>query len=175
MELYILFILIFSISSIIGVPVLSYVQYIFIHGMTIKDWIEGLPITVAVVFALILIISLIMNVLMQPIIKSYKLSKVQKLTQAEKLRFSKIFTYMDTASSIILAFGYIVGNGFLILLKVKKGIFTLGNSKIESIITIFMLFGLCITYFFIARAYCVHLFNSMAQKYLVNIHKYHLL
>ena len=170
MELYVLFLCIFGITSFIGVPVLSYVEYMFIHGETISAWLEGLTTTIIVVIALIFIVSGLIYIVMKPLIQSLKKSKLQDLTQEEKLQFSHVFRKMSYINTGILFVAYLVGNGLLVVLKARKGIFHLGDTPQEVAVTLTLIFGLCITYAVIARGYCVQYFESAAQKYVGKLH-----
>lgn len=167
MELYFLYLIIFGSTCIIGVPILSYIQYMCIHGMTISDWLEGLPTTISIVFALMALIAGLMFIVMKPLIVLMKKSKTEELERDEKLQFTKVFNKMAILSTIILLVAYVIGNGLLVVIKAKKGVFDLGEYPA---ITLTMIFGECFVFAFVARSYCVHFFKSIAQKYIVKLH-----
>ncbi|MCQ2592260.1 MAG: methyl-accepting chemotaxis protein [Treponema sp.] len=170
MELYLIFLAIFGATSLIGVPVLSYVQIIFIHGQTVKEWLHGLPTTFAVIVFLMALISIIMYFVLRPLIELLRKSKAQALSPFEISQFNRTFSKMALITTIILSISYLVGNGFLVLLKAKKGLFNLGSSPSERIVTLFMVFSLCGVYMAMARGYCTYFYDAAIQKYLKTLH-----
>ena len=87
MELYWIYLAIFGGTTIVGVPMLSFMQYKFIHGMPVSAWIEGLPLTFVIVAILWITIAIIMRFVMQPVIKAMKKAKTTELSDEEKLSF----------------------------------------------------------------------------------------
>lgn len=169
MELYVLFLFIFGCTCIIGVPMLSYVQCTFIHGLPLSSWLEGLPTTLIVVLFIMIIVAAISYFLMKPLIELLKKSKTQDLAMEEKKLFSVIFKKLERTVTIILALAYIGTNALLVFIKSKKGAYDLGSDPEEIITTVIMILGVCCVYFAIARSYCVDYFKATAQKYLLNI------
>ena len=131
MELYLLYLIVFGATCIVGVPILSYFQYMFIHGMTISEWIEGLPVTFGIVVVLIGIISVIMHAVMRPLIKILNKAKTEELEPEEKVIFAKIFGKMNIITTSILLFSYVFANVLLVIIKATKGVFSLGDNITE--------------------------------------------
>ena len=175
MELYLLYLIVFGATSIVGVPILSYFQYMFIHGMTISEWIEGLPVTFGIVVVLIGIISVIMHAVMRPLIKILNKAKTEELEPEEKVIFAKIFSKMNIITTSILLFSYVFANVLLVIIKATKGVFSLGDNITEVATTLFVIFGLCLVYALIARAYCVYFFEAFAQKIISRLHLHSLM
>ena len=175
MELYLLYLIVFGATCIVGVPILSYFQYMFIHGMTISEWIEGLPVTFGIVVVLIGIISVIMHAVMRPLIKILNKAKTEELEPEEKVIFAKIFSKMNIITTSILLFSYVFANVLLVIIKATKGVFSLGDNITEVATTLFVIFGLCLVYALIARAYCVYFFEAFAQKIISRLHLHSLM
>lgn len=169
MELYLLFLLIFGCTCIVGVPMLSYVQCTFIHGLPVSNWLEGLPTTFAVVLLIMGIVACISYFTMKPLIILLKKAKTEELTSDEKKLFSTVFKKLNTIITIVLAFAYIGTNALIVFIKSKKGAYDLGSTPDEIITTVILIFGVCLVYFFIARSYCTDYFKARAQKYLLNV------
>ena len=170
MELYWIYLAIFGGTTIVGVPMLSFMQYRFIHGMPVSAWLEGLPMTFAIVVFLWITIAIIMFFVMQPVIKAMKKAKTSELSEEEKLSFIHVFKKMAKISAIVLIIGYVVGNGTLLFLKAAKGVFNLGATMPEKITTVGVVFALCGVYAFVARQYCVNFYDTFAQKEIVKLH-----
>ena len=98
MELYGIYLAIFGGTTIVGVPMLSFMQYKFIHGMPVSAWIEGLPLTFVIVAILWITIAIIMRFVMQPVIKAMKKAKTTELSDEEKLSFIYVFKKMAKIS-----------------------------------------------------------------------------
>mgnify|MGYP003443891353 CR=1 FL=1 len=94
MELYWIYLAIFGGTTIVGVPMLSFMQYKFIHGMPVSAWIEGLPLTFVIVAILWITIAIIMRFVMQPVIKAMKKANTTELSDEEKLSFIYVFKKM---------------------------------------------------------------------------------
>ena len=170
MELYWIYLAIFGGTTIVGVPMLSFMQYKFIHGMPVSAWIEGLPLTFVIVAILWITIAIIMRFVMQPVIKAMKKANTTELSDEEKLSFIYVFKKMAKISAIVLIIGYVVGNATLLFLKAAKGVFSLGATMPEKITTVGVVFALCGVYAFVARQYCVNFYDTFAQKEIVKLH-----
>lgn len=170
MELYGIYLVIFGLTSLIGVPMLSYMQYAFIHGMPTSAWLEGLPMTVGIVIFLWTTIAIIMYFTMRPLIRSMKKAQSQELSDEEKFEFVGVFKKMSKISAVALIIGYVVGNGALLIIKASKGVFNLGATSADRAWTVFLILALCGTYAFVARQYCVNFYDAIAQKSVVKLH-----
>ncbi len=126
--------------------------------------------TVGIVVFLWITIAIIMYFVMQPVIRSMKKAKTEELTEDEKYGFIRVFKKMSHISAGVLVFGYIAGNGLLIILKALKGAFVLGSNPGEIAITSAVLLALCSVYAFVARQYCVLFYDTFAQKEIVKLH-----
>ncbi len=165
MDLFKLYIAVFGISTLILVPFLSYGQYTYIHGMEVGDWLRGQPVTMATVLVLFILISITAYITMRPLIAQLKkIEAGHSLSEEEKTDFGGIFKRLEVIITLVLLFGYVIGNTVILAIKVSKGTYTLGQSAGDKVVTAFVIFFDCLTFFFMAREYCVHFFKAAAQK-----------
>lgn len=167
MELFALYVAVFGISTLVGIPLLSYGQYTFIHGLGFNEWLAGLPMTLLIVVVNFMIVCVVAYIAMKPLIALLK--KVRSgspITPEERLSYGRVFKILEIAISAILFVGYVIGNMTLLFVKAKKGIYKLGDSPAEVAITLLVVFGNCLCFFAVAREYCVHFFKAAAQKHL---------
>ena len=171
MELFTIFIAIFGISTVIGVPLLSYGQYTFIHGMSFGEWLQGLPLTLGIVAVLFAFICITTYLVMRPLMNLLrKVNSGLELSPEEKLSYSGIFSKVFRIITIVLFFGYVVGNGSLLFIKASKGVYSLGENPKEVTTTIIIALIDCLLFFLIARCYCVDFYKSVAQRILEKLH-----
>ena len=170
MELYGIYLAIFGLTSLVGVPMLSFMQYHFIYGLPNSEWLAGLPMTVGIVGVIWISVAVIMRITMEPLIASMKKGKSEELSEEEKLNFVKVFRKMAKISAVALVIGYIIGNSSLLIIKASKGIVNLGSTSSDRFNTILLIICLCGSYAFLMRQYCVHFYDVFAQKHVAKLH-----
>lgn len=174
MELFFIYVAVFGVSTVIGVPLLSLTQYIFVHNKSVSEWAAGLGTTLGIVTVLFIIVSACAYFALRKTFPILKEAKDQALSEEEKKLFSKSFTNLGTVSFISLFMGYVVGNVLLLVIKAKKGVFALGNTKGEFVTTTLIVAVQCIIYALMAISYCVNVFRALTRKYLAKLHIYDL-
>ncbi len=166
MSLYSLYVVIFAVCAVIGVPVLSLVEYVHIHHLGVSEWITGLPVTVAVSVVLILVIAAIVRVQINPALRVMEKSKTQNLSDEEKISFVPAFRRVRHTTIASLMIAYIVGNGGVVLIKASKGAINIGETTGERTATMLAIFALCFVYALWHISYTTTLFELLAQKYI---------
>ncbi len=160
MNILTLYTIFFAISTVIGIPLLSYLQIMQIKGSTFQEWISGIGTTFIPSASLAVIIIALVYSKMKHLIKMLKDSETRALTMDEKIRAVKIMRIVNRISTISLLLGYFLGNGLAVLLKVSLGIlhYTAGEIGIMLVLTA--------VYAFMAREYTVDCFNACAGSQL---------
>ncbi len=169
MEFFITYFTIFFASSLISVPVLSYVQYTFMYNLPLKTWLSGLPTTMGIVLFLMSLVAVIVYFTMIPLIKISKKAKTEELSMEEKLMFPEIFKKVKVISVSILFLAYLVANILIMIVKLKQGITSLGNTALDKVVTVNIILYLCISYFLVGIGYSLYYFKAKVQKYIVKL------
>ena len=169
MEFFILYFTIFFASSLISVPVLSYVQYTFMYNLSFKTWLSGLPTTMGIVLFLMCLVAVIVYFTMIPIIKIAKKAKTEELSMEEKMMFPAIFNKVKIISVSILFLAYLVANILIMIVKLKQGITSLGNTTMDKVVTVNIILYLCISYFLVGIGYSLYFFKAKVQKHIVKL------
>lgn len=167
MNLIQIFMFLFGISTVAGVPLLSSFQVTQIKGSTFSDWSSNLIPTLAPAFGLYILIVIIVSRLLKPLNDAIKKSEQQPLSEEEKLKAKKVISKINIISGIAVLSGYILGNGSTILIKTLAGKINYTSTDLLIIFILILLYGAT------AIQYSVILFNVLANKQIqkLNINK----
>ncbi len=160
MNLFVLFMIFFGLSTVLGVPMLSSFQVTQIKGSTWADWVSGLGATLGPATGIFIIVSAIVYFIMKPLLGYLKESENRELSDEEKGSAQKILKKVNVISLVSILAGYIAGNGTTIIIKTVAGKVNYSISDLAVII------ALILVYSFTAVEYSVVCFNSLARKQL---------
>ncbi len=166
MELFIIYITIFAFTTLLGVPLLSATQFIFIHNKTFAEWAPTFGTTFLFILLLIFLISLFAFLALRKAIPIVNKAKTENLTKEEKLTFAKTFSRLEIVTPLIIFAGYYIGNVSLFFIKASHGDFSLGNTPFEKGAMIVVVLVQCLAYAFMAINYNVNCYNAYAIKYI---------
>lgn len=158
MNLFVLFMIFFGISTIVGVPMLSSFQVTQIKGSTWGEWATSLGASLGPAAGIFIVVSLIVYFIMKPLLKLLKEAETRELSSEEKINAQKILRKVNIISLVSILVGYIAGNGTTIIIKTMAGKLNYGPTDLIIIMI------LILVYSFAAIEYSVVCFNSMARK-----------
>lgn len=158
MNIFSLYSIFFCISTVIGIPLLSYLQIMQIKGSSFQEWISGIGTTLIPAAGLSVIIVVLVYSKMKHLVKMLKDVEERSLTDEEKTRAASIIRVVNRISTISLLLGFFTGNGLSVLIKVSLGI--LHYTTTEMVIMLV----LTSVYAFMAREYAVDCFNACARS-----------
>ncbi|MBR1614483.1 MAG: hypothetical protein IJ673_03285, partial [Treponema sp.] len=122
MNIFALYSIFFCISTVIGIPLLSYLQIMQIKGSSFQEWISGIGTTLIPAAGLSIIIVALVYSKMKHLVKMLKDVEERPLTLEEKTRAAAIIRVVNRISTISLLLGFFIGNGLSVLIKVSLGI-----------------------------------------------------
>lgn len=163
MNLFILFMVFFGLSTVIGVPLLSSFQVTQIKGSTWLDWYEHLGSTLIPAGSCFILISIITYFIMKPLLNYVKEAKERDLTKEEIFKCKKILKNVNIISAISIFCGYPIGNGITIVINTLKG--HVNYTKVDILIIVILI----ILYALLAIEYSVSCFNACARKELTKL------
>lgn len=163
MNLFVLYMVFFGASTVIGVPILSSFQTIQVKGDTFGQWLEHVDTTIIPAASAFVVISVIVYFVMRPLTQLIKEAETRDLSKEEILKAHRILKNVNRISSISIFLGYFAGNGASIFINYLMGHI---QYTIYDYCTIFVLILL---YALIAVEYAVNCFNAMARKQLTKL------
>lgn len=166
MNLFTLFLVIFAMAAIIGVPMLSLVENIHVHRTGVEEWLSGLPATIGVSVLLIIIISILVRIFIGPVLKVMKKAERGTITEEEKMLFVPAFKKIKLMTYTLLYVGYMVGNAGVTVLKARQGKISLGADFSQQVATFFIILVFCFCYASIHVLYNTIFFEVFAQKHI---------
>ncbi len=163
MNLFGIYLIFFSLSTVVGVPLLSSFQVTQIKGSTWGDWGSNLATTLGPATGVFILISIIVYFMLKPLSLLVKEAEVRTLTEEEKLKAQKILNRINTLSIVSILLGYPVGNGSTIIIK------TLTGNLNYTIIDLTIILVLVLLYAMLAIFYSTRGFNIMAREQLAKL------
>ena len=163
MNLFAIYLIFFSLSTVVGVPLLSSFQVTQIKGSTWGDWGSNLATTLGPAAGVFILISVIVYFMLKPLSKLVKEAETRTLTQEEKLKAQNILNRINTLSIVSILLGYPVGNGSTIIIK------TLTGNLNYTIIDLTIILVLVLLYAMLAIFYSTRGFNIMAREQLAKL------
>ena len=163
MNLFGIYLIFFSLSTVVGVPLLSSFQVTQIKGSTWGDWGSNLATTLGPAAGVFILISIIVYFMLKPLSLLVKEAEVRTLTEEEKLKAQKILNRINTLSIVSILLGYPVGNGSTIIIK------TLTGNLNYTIIDLTIILVLVLLYAMLAIFYSTRGFNIMAREQLAKL------
>ncbi len=166
MELFISYVVIFTITTLIGVPLLSATQFIFIHNKTFAEWAPTFGTTFLFILLLIFLISLFAFFALRPALPIAEKAKKENLSREEKLLFAKTFSNLEIVTFFIIFAGYFIGNVSLFFIKAGRGDFSLGNTQLEKTTMVIVVLIQCLAYALMAINYSINCYSAYVVKYI---------
>jgi methyl-accepting chemotaxis protein len=163
MNLFSIYLIFFSLSTVVGVPLLSSFQVTQIKGSTWGDWGSNLGTTLGPAAGVFILVSIIVYNMLKPLAKLVKEAEQRALTQEEKIKAQKVLSRINTLSIVSILMGYPVGNGSTIIIKTLTGNL---NYNIYDLIIILVL---VLLYAMLAVSYSTKGFNIMAREQLAKL------
>ena len=163
MNIFGIYLLFFSLSTVIGVPLLSSFQVTQIKGSTWEDWATHLGTTLGPAAGIFVLISIIVYFMHKPLVKLIKTAETRALTDEEKVNAQKILNRINMVSIISIMSGYPIGNGATIIIKTVTG-----NLR-YNLTDLILIFVLIILYALLAISYSTKCFNIMARSQLAKL------
>ena len=163
MNLFAIYLIFFSLSTVVGVPLLSSFQVTQIKGSTWGDWGSNLATTLGPAAGVFILISVIVYFMLKPLSKLVKEAETRTLTEEEKLQAQRILNRINTLSIVSILLGYPVGNGSTIIIK------TLTGNLNYTIIDLTIILVLVLLYAMLAIFYSTRGFNIMAREQLAKL------
>ncbi|MBR4630590.1 MAG: hypothetical protein IKO57_09135 [Treponema sp.] len=160
MNIFALYSIFFCIATVLGIPLLSYLQIMQIKGNSFQEWISGIGTTLIPAAGLAVIIVALVYSKMKHLMKMLRDVEERPLTFEEKIRATSIMRVVNRISTISLLLGFFLGNGLSVLIKVSLGILQYTSTEI------FIMLVLTLVYAFMAREYSVDCFNACARSQL---------
>lgn len=167
MNLFAIFLIIFGLSTIVGVPMISFFQVtqvkngLFSAG--VADWSSNLVATFVPAATIVVIIVFVSWSIIKPLLKILEDAKVRNLSVDEQNQAMNIFSKLNLLSTVTVLVGYFVGNGLTIIIKTLKSISATGHG-IYTNAEIAMIFVLIFCYGCLAREYTVTCFRTLAAN-----------
>lgn len=163
MNLFNIYLIFFSLSTVVGVPLLSSFQVTQIKGSTWGDWGSNLATTLGPAAGVFVLVSIIVFYMLKPLSKLVKEAEIRTLTQEEKLKAQKVLNRINTLSIVSILLGYPVGNGSTIIIKTLTG--NLNYNLFDLIIILILV----LLYAMLAVSYSTKGFNIMARAQLAKL------
>ncbi|MCR5613978.1 methyl-accepting chemotaxis protein [Treponema sp.] len=158
MSLFQIYLLFFGISTVIGVPLLSSFQVTQIKGSTWSDWVSALGAVLGPALGVFVSIAIIGYIVMKPLRDLIKKAETEEITEEELGGIDQILFKIRVISTCALMAGYPIGNGATIIIKTLAG--KVNYNLTDLVIIMILIFF----YAFVAVAYSVDCFESMARK-----------
>ena len=121
MNLFQLYMLLFGISTIIGVPLLSSLQVTQIKGGEWIEWVGSLGATMGPATGISVVIAIIGYRVRKPLLQMIKKAERAEITEEEKKGIDGILKKIRIITTIALMVGYPIGNGTTIIIKRLAG------------------------------------------------------
>lgn len=159
MSITTIYIILFSITTYIGVTFLSWFQINFIHGIP-ENFISGLPITLGITSGLIFIVCLIVYIFLRPYSKLLK--ELKEGTKVPTNQDQKYAVYCQNKLNIIslvsIVIGFICGNTSTFVVKILKGVLQFNLFKFILVILQSIIFGAMVS------MYAIYVLNEYIAK-----------
>ena len=158
MNLFQLYMWLFGISTIIGVPLLSSLQVTQIKGGEWSEWVGGLGATLGPATGIAVVISIVGYIVMKPLLQLIKKAETQEISEEEKRSSERILKKLKIITTIALMVGYLLGNGTTIIIKKLAGKVTYNGMDLFIIMILILCYGL------VAVQYSVRCYMTLASK-----------
>ena len=163
MNLFQLYMLLFGISTIIGVPLLSSLQVTQIKGGEWIEWVGSLGATMGPATGISVVIAIIGYRVMKPLLQMIKKAERDEITEEEKKGIDGILKKIRIITTIALMVGYPIGNGTTIIIKRLAGKVNYNGMDLAVIMVLIMFYGL------VAVQYSVRCFMSLSRKEMLKL------
>lgn len=166
MNLLGIFMLLFGLSTVLGVPILSLFQVTQVKGEDLAGWAKGLVPTFLPALGIFILVSIIAYFMIKPLLALIEEAKIRDLSEDEKHGAIKALNRLNLMTKISIIIGYPIGNGATMMIKTMTG--NLNYTVMDS--TVVMI--LVILYALVANSYAVTCFTAIARKELVKLKIY---
>ena len=163
MNLFQLYMLLFGISTIIGVPLLSSLQVTQIKGGEWIEWVGSLGATMGPATGISVVIAIIGYRVMKPLLQMIKKAERDEITEEEKKGIDGILKKIRIITTIALMVGYPIGNGTTIIIKRLAGKVNYNGMDLAVIMVLIMFYGL------VAVQYSVRCFMTLSGKEMLKL------
>ena len=163
MNLFQLYMLLFGISTIIGVPLLSSLQVTQIKGGEWIEWVGSLGATMGPATGISVVIAIIGYRVMKPLLQMIKKAERAEITEEEKKGIDGILKKIRIITTIALMVGYPIGNGTTIIIKRLAGKVNYNGMDLAVIMVLIMFYGL------VAVQYSVRCFMTLSGKEMLKL------
>lgn len=163
MNLFQLYMLLFGISTIIGVPLLSSLQVTQIKGGKWSEWVGSLGVTIGPATGISIIISIVAYIVMKPLLQLIKKAESEDISQEEKAGIETILNKIKIITTIALMIGYPIGNGTTIIIKTLEGKANYNTTDLIIIMVLIVCYGL------VAVQYSVRCYLTLSSKELLKL------
>lgn len=147
-------------TNFVGIALLSWVQLNYLH-LQPESWLSGLPTTLGIAGALILIVCLIFFIMLRPFEKTIKRLKTENAiaTEDEKKMILSFYKKMNIVSVAACVIGFVCGNAIIVSVKTAKGIFPADSTRI----TFLMIQAIC--YGAMTAIYSIFFLNNYFTRF----------
>jgi len=163
MNLFQLYMLLFGISTIIGVPLLSSLQVTQIKGSEWIEWAGSLGVTIGPAAGISIIIAIVSYIVMKPLLQLIKKAETEEISQEEKRGIEPTLNKIKIITTIAMMVGYPIGNGTTIIIKKLAGKVNYNRTDLLIIMILIVCYGL------IAVQYAVRCYMTLSGKELLKL------
>ena len=121
MNLLGIFMLLFGLSTVLGVPILSLFQVTQVKGEDLAGWAKGLVPTFLPALGIFILVSVIAYFMIKPLLALIEEAKIRDLSEDEKHGAIKALNRLNLMTKISIIVGYPIGNGATMMIKTMTG------------------------------------------------------
>lgn len=164
MTLYLLFLLVFGVTALLGSTSLSLIQFTQIHQKAPVEWFPTAPATLVFIFVLFIIVAVIVRIWIKPLDNILKKIGKESITEEEKYSFIPKLRKAEMVARVAIYVGFVLGNCTVVGTKVAKGLLTLGDTPSSRFICFLVIFSTCLVQAMICVVYNTQVYEVLAQK-----------
>ncbi len=163
MNLFQLYMCLFGISTVIGVPMLSSFQITQIKGGEWSEWVASLGASMGPATGIFIIICIITYYLLKPLLLLIKKAEKEAVSEEEKKGIQKVLSKIRVITTIALMVGYPLGNGATIIIKTLTGKVNYNMMDLLIIMVLILFYG------FLSVQYSVKCFVTLSRRELLKL------
>ena len=163
MNIFQIYMVLFGLTTVIGVPLLSSFQVTQIKGSTWADWISSLGASLGPAAGIFIVVTIISYIIMKPLLNLIKKAEKEPISEKEQQSIEKILSKIRIITTISLMAGYPVGNGTTIIIKTLAGKVKYNTVDLVMIMILILLYG------FLAVQYAVKAYATLCRKQLLKL------
>ncbi len=169
MRLFKKYFLVYISSTVVGCLLMTYGQYIYIHGVPISEWVRDFPMLFIIIAVLsVIVLTLVwfhlkpLNALLERVQQAGSIEEEEE--EEEVSQFRKIRNRLRIITTISFMAAYVFGALAIILINSHLGHFILGFNSAYKAVTITVALVDAFLFGTLSVAYCIMVFEALITK-----------